>query len=119
MKKGISLIVLVITIIVMIIIAGAIIISLNSSNVISQANDAVTKSDKANLRSELSLVYADIMSENNDGDATNYDQAAAIDMYEEVTAKYTHLGTFTVSTISTTDLRPSIVLTVGTATEQI
>ena len=45
MKKGISLIVLVITIIVMIIIAGAIIIPLNSSNVIEQSNDAVYKSN--------------------------------------------------------------------------
>ena len=50
MKKGISLIVLVITIIVMIIIAGAIIISLNSSNVIDQSNKAVKDSNVANAR---------------------------------------------------------------------
>ena len=61
MKKGISLIVLVITIIVMIIIAGAIIISLNSSNVIGQANDAVEKSDLANARSIFALTYAEIL----------------------------------------------------------
>lgn len=59
MKKGISLIVLVITIIVMIIIAGAIIISLNSSNVIKQSNDAVKKSDEANANALLSIVYAE------------------------------------------------------------
>ena len=59
MKKGISLIVLVITIIVMIIIAGAIIISLNSSNVIAQSNDAVKKSDEANANAILSVVYAE------------------------------------------------------------
>ena len=39
-KKGISLIVLIITIIIMIIIAGAIILSLNVSNVIGRANNA-------------------------------------------------------------------------------
>ena len=62
MKKGISLIVLVITIIVMIIIAGAIIISLNSSNVIAQSNDAVEKSNKANANALLSMKYAEILS---------------------------------------------------------
>ena len=61
MKKGISLIVLVITIIVMIIIAGAIIISLNSSNVIDQSNKAVQDSDEANARSVLALKYAEIL----------------------------------------------------------
>lgn len=60
MKKGISLIVLVITIIVMIIIAGAIIISLNSSNVIDKANDAVTRTDVANLNDKLTLAYVDL-----------------------------------------------------------
>lgn len=62
MKKGISLIVLVITIIVMIIIAGAIIISLNSSNVIGQANEAVEDSNTANARSIVALKYAELMS---------------------------------------------------------
>lgn len=60
MKKGISLIVLVITIIVMIIIAGAIIISLNSTNVINRANEAVTKSDVSTLNDKLVLAYADL-----------------------------------------------------------
>ena len=62
MKKGISLIVLVITIIVMIIIAGAIIISLNSSNVISQSNTAVQNSNDANARSVVALTYAELLS---------------------------------------------------------
>ena len=65
MKKGISLIVLVITIIVMIIIAGAIIISLNSSNVISKANQAVTDSDLANARNAAMLAYAELAAGNN------------------------------------------------------
>lgn len=71
MKKGISLIVLVITIIVMIIIAGAIIISLNSSNVIDSANNAVDKSNEANIKSELALVYADVMDAKYNDDRTD------------------------------------------------
>ena len=70
MKKGISLIVLVITIIVMIIIAGAIIISLNSSNVIEQSNDAVEASNAANARSLLSMKYAEILAEHYAADPT-------------------------------------------------
>ena len=60
MKKGISLIVLVITIIVMIIIAGAIIISLNSTSVIDKANTAVTATDISTLNDKLSLAYVDL-----------------------------------------------------------
>ncbi len=58
MKKGISLIVLVITIIVMIIIAGAIIISLSQTNVISQAEKARLESNNAEIKSIAALVYA-------------------------------------------------------------
>lgn len=63
MKKGISLIVLVITIIVMIIIAGAIILSLNSSNVTNKANWAQVSADRANLQSELAVILADTIAE--------------------------------------------------------
>lgn len=61
MKKGISLIVLVITIIVMIIIAGAIILSLNSSNVTGKANWAQVSADRANLQSEFATILADVV----------------------------------------------------------
>ena len=64
MKKGISLIVLVITIIVMIIIAGAIIISLNSSNIIAKANTAVVKTDVGTLNDRLTLAYVDLRADN-------------------------------------------------------
>ncbi len=53
--KGISLIVLVITIIVMIILAGAIILSLQSGNIIGRATDAVKKNELANMK-ELAAV---------------------------------------------------------------
>ncbi|MDD2376039.1 MAG: hypothetical protein PHD15_00040 [Clostridia bacterium] len=53
--KGISLIVLVITIIVVIILAGAVIISLANNNPISQANKATFLSDLRNFETELNL----------------------------------------------------------------
>ncbi len=58
MKKGISLIVLVITIIVIIILAGAVILSLADSNPIATANKATCLSDIANFRSAVALDYA-------------------------------------------------------------
>ena len=58
-KKGISLIVLVITIIVMLILASAVIISLSNSNIINKAKEAVTKTDIKNFEQELSISLAD------------------------------------------------------------
>jgi len=58
-KRGISLIVLVITIIVMIILASAIILSLRSSGIIGRANEAKTKSDIANAKEVIALAYAE------------------------------------------------------------
>ena len=58
MKKGISLIVLVITIIVLAILAGAIIISLSNQNIISQASDATAAADLANAKNAVTLEYA-------------------------------------------------------------
>ena len=93
MKKGISLIVLVITIIVMIIIAGAIIISLNSTNIINEADRAVLSSDAANLKSELTLKYAEVVLENQkDGDDTNdMDKAGIQEEYDAILEKYDRL----------------------------
>ncbi len=61
MKKGISLIVLVITIIVMIIIAGAIILSLNSSNVTGRGNLSTLANDRSAYMAEYSVVYSNAM----------------------------------------------------------
>ena len=96
MKKGISLIVLVITIIVMIIIAGAIIISLNSTNVMASATSAVKASDLANAKYVVSLAYADVMTQNHDTDDTNdYDATTATAYYKEklALAGYNVVGT--------------------------
>lgn len=59
MKKGISLIVLVITIIVLAILAGAIIISLSNTNIMAEAADAVSASDLANAKHAATLAYAE------------------------------------------------------------
>lgn len=55
-EKGISLIVLVITIIVIVILAGALILSLVSNNPISQANKATYLSDVRNFQTELRVI---------------------------------------------------------------
>lgn len=54
-KRGISLIVLVITIIVMIILAGAVIISLNSAGIIGKTNETVDATNLATVK-ELAIV---------------------------------------------------------------
>ena len=63
-KKGISLIVLVITIIVMIILASAVIITLSNSNIITKAKEAVLKTDVKSFTQELSVSLADKKVEN-------------------------------------------------------
>ena len=65
-KKGISLIVLVITIIVMIILASAVIISLSNSNIITKAKEAVLKTDVKNFAGELSVSLAEQKLNNKD-----------------------------------------------------
>lgn len=63
-NKGISLIVLVVTIIVMIIIAGAIIITLTQSNIISQAEEATFKTQVRAIQDALSLKKANMLADN-------------------------------------------------------
>ena len=58
-KQGVSLIVLVITIIVMIILAAAIVLTLNNSGVINRANEAVEKSDLAQVKHIATLKWAE------------------------------------------------------------
>ena len=58
-KNGISLIVLVITIIVMIILATAIILTLNGSGIIGKAHEAKTASDLANAKNVVAIARAE------------------------------------------------------------
>lgn len=106
MKKGISLIVLVITIIVLAILAGAIIISLSNTNIIDQAKDATIKADLANAKYAVALEYADIMTLNNDDDTSNdVDKTAAQTRYE--TALGDASSKFTV-TVEEGTLKPTV-----------
>ena len=66
MKKGISLIVLVITIIVIIILAGAVILSLAQNNPIGQANEATRTHDAGEIESALSMYIGTIMGQYKD-----------------------------------------------------
>ena len=59
MKKGISLIVLIITIIVMLILAGAVIMSIKSSGIIEKASEAAFKSDLKTYNEEYMLWLID------------------------------------------------------------
>lgn len=58
-KKGISLIVLVITIIVMIILATAIVLSLTSNNIVDNAKEATSASDIANAKQLVRVAEAE------------------------------------------------------------
>ena len=59
LKKGVSLIVLVITIIVMIILAAAIILALSNSGIIGKANKAKTDSDTASLKEYVNTLKSE------------------------------------------------------------
>ena len=76
MKKGISLIVLIVTIIVMIIIAGAVIISLTETNIIEQAEIAVEKHNDSEIQTAANLAYSNWLLEEktgkNPGHVQNY-----------------------------------------------
>ena len=58
-RKGISLIVLIITIVVIIILATAIILNIANTNVIDNSKAAVFKSDVTNMKDELSMYISD------------------------------------------------------------
>ena len=92
MKKGISLIVLVITIIVMIIIAGAIIISLNSTNVINRADEAVVATDVSSMNDQLNMAYVDLKLEDAYRSKNDFTSSTAVTVngqsYSSVVAYY-------------------------------
>ena len=63
-KKGISLIVLVITIIVMIIIAASVVITLSNTGVINRASQAVDATNQSQVQDLAALVWADAYMDN-------------------------------------------------------
>lgn len=58
-KNGISIIVLVITIIILVMLAGAVIITLSNVNIISKGNEAVAGSNTANIKDYIQTLTAD------------------------------------------------------------
>ncbi|MDD2377203.1 MAG: SUMF1/EgtB/PvdO family nonheme iron enzyme [Clostridia bacterium] len=72
-KKGISLIVLVITIIVIIILAGAVILSLANDNPIESANEATFKTNVAEYNSELAMAITNKYLQDNSFDSATFD----------------------------------------------
>ena len=63
-KKGISLIVLVITIIVMIILAASVVITLSNTGVINRASEAVDATNQSQVQDLAALVWADAYMDN-------------------------------------------------------
>ena len=66
-KKGISLIVLVITIIVMIILAASVVISLSNTGIINRASEAVDLTNEAAVQDMAALIWADAYMDNKRG----------------------------------------------------
>ena len=66
-KQGISLIVLVITIIVMIILAASVVITLSNTGVIDRASEAVDATNEAQVQDLAALIWADAYMDNKRG----------------------------------------------------
>ena len=82
MKKGISLIVLVITIIVMIILAASVVITLSNTGVINRASQAVDATNESQVQDLAALIWADAYMDNKRG----------TDLVNEVTTKLGEQG---------------------------
>ncbi len=59
-KQGISLIVLVITIIVMVILAASVVVALNNTGIIERSNEAVINMDRGQVKNYASLIWSDM-----------------------------------------------------------
>ncbi len=87
-NKGISLIVLVITIIVIIILAGAVILSLADSNPIESANKAACLSDVANFKSAVALDFATQVSKTTTGIITYSAGSTVVSLTAKLLSRY-------------------------------
>ena len=88
-NKGVSLIVLVVTIIVMVIIAGAVIISLTDTNVIEQAENATTKYRVAQFEENLNIEKQQkLLAEYGTTEGVNISVRAVLDITEENEEEY-------------------------------
>ncbi len=85
MKKGISLIVLVITIIVMIILAASVVITLSNTGVINKASQAVDLTNERQVQDLAALVWADEFMAGKRGEML---KEAVLDKLEDYTTDY-------------------------------
>ena len=85
-KQGISLIVLVITIIVMIILAASVVITLSNSGIINRASEATGKTNRAQIEQYASIVWADAFMDGLRGDAL---KDAVLDKLKDYEEDYT------------------------------
>ncbi len=84
-KRGISLIVLVITIIVMIILAASVVITLNNSGIIDKANDAVNKTNLKEVQQLASVKWAEEFMDGKRGETL---KNAVLEALKDYTDKY-------------------------------
>ncbi len=83
-KSGISLIVLVITILVLAILAATVIISLSSTNVISETNQTTFKQDMASYKEAYEFYVTNKLAENPDFDRSSHNVTSESDEYEKI-----------------------------------
>ena len=119
-RSGISLIVLVITIVVLSILAGTVIISLSNTNIISQASDAVNKAQRKQIEEVKELMLADGLLGNNPPDQTigdvtlKWDEATkTVIEVDSKTSEYDNLPIFVGSTAECTNTSKKYVLPDG------
>ena len=105
-RKGISLIVLVITILVMIILAGVVIVSLSKNNPVNKAKEATFKTDVSTFEGDLSFYLANSLATDStlrmeDVDASGYSEIKKVinsfaekyaDKFEVVDGKLVYIG---------------------------
>ena len=75
MKKGISLIVLVITIIVMIILAASVVVTLSNTGIINRANDAVAATDLKQIEQLASIAWSEAVIAKRQDNSVNIEQS--------------------------------------------
>ena len=85
-KQGISLIVLVITIIVMIILAASVVITLSNSGIIDKANTAVEATNKKTVEQLASIIWLEEYMEGKRGETL---KEAVLDKLEDYNSEYT------------------------------
>ncbi len=83
MKKGISLIVLVITIIVMIILAASVVITLSNTGIINKASEATSATNLKQVEQIATLAWADAYSDGKRGEMLKEDVLAKLDEYKD------------------------------------